>query len=306
MLVAEVSSFQLALTRRVPPARVGAAQHHARPRDWHGRIEAYVADKAQDLRATRARGTPRSSTSTTRVRRPSPIVAEQRASRPCASASPPVHAGWRDLSTASSVCETPGGLMRLVRPDELRILGAHNVEQRACGGRRGARGRRARRRASERACARSDRSSTGSSRSGDVDGVEYFNDSKATNPDAVLKALAAFPTAADRAARRAQQGQRPPSRSPRRSLSAPGWRCCSARRAGEFETAFEGLDVDVARAPRAGRRRRCRGARLAEPGDVVAAVTRRARRSTSSPTTSSAAVVQAHSCRELARAAEGS
>ena len=83
---------------------------------------------------------------------------------------------------------------------------------------------------------------------GEVNGAEYFNDSKATNPDAVLKALSAFP---DRplivllGGRNKDNDLRPLAEEvARRATSA----VLFGEAADEFARAFDGLDVTTLRA----------------------------------------------------------
>lgn len=191
ILVAEVSSFQLALTESFRPrvsVLLNITPDHA---DWHGSHDAYAADKIR-IFANQGPG----DTAIVDVDDPgSAPSAENTESRGIETVR--VSLSRRSLPGATifddELClETPGGLIRLVRVDELHILGAHNASNAlaaaaaahavgisAASIREGLRTFRAIEHRLEPA--------------GEIDGVEYFNDSKATNPDAVLKAISAFP-----------------------------------------------------------------------------------------------------------------
>ena len=103
---------------------------------------------------------------------------------------------------------------------------------------------------------------------GIVDGAEYFNDSKATNPDAVAKALTAFE---DRSVVLLLGGRN--KGVPLRPLAEVVAACCRdvvlfGEAAPEFEAAFAGLNVERTRA--AGLAEAVAAARgLACPGEVV-------------------------------------
>ena len=190
VLVAEVSSFQLALTLTFHPKIAVLLNITPDHIDWHGSLEAYAADKtrvfanmtAEDLavidvddpgsapfaEAIAARGIPVSRVSTTRAL-----------------------AGGAGVVDGVLTLETDGGQIKLVDVDELQIRGAHNVSNSLAAAaaahalgvtpndlREGLR-------TFEPIAHRLEPVAT-------VRGVEWFNDSKATNHDAVFKALHAF------------------------------------------------------------------------------------------------------------------
>jgi UDP-N-acetylmuramoylalanine--D-glutamate ligase len=266
VLVAEVSSFQLALTESFHPrvsVLLNITPDHA---DWHGSHDAYVADKARVFA--------NQGTGDTAI-----VDADDAGSAPFAEMTSArgvetlrVSLSKRYMPGAGifdgELClETPGGLVRLVNPRELHILGAHNVSNALAAA----------------AAAHAVGVSAASIReglrtfrpiehrlepAGEVNGAEFFNDSKATNPDAVLKALWAFP---DRqvivllGGRNKDNDLRPLAEEvSRRATSA----VLFGEAAGEFAAAFDGLDLKTSRA---------RGlldavdaaAALANPGDVV-------------------------------------
>jgi len=190
VIVAEVSSFQLVAVERFHPrvaALLNVTPDHL---DYHGGMEAYSADKARIFErqeptdtavidvddagsapyadAIAARGV--------KVRRVS------RLTRP---------ADGAYVSEGMLVLEENGVVTPLVRVGDLLIKGDHNVSNALAGA----------------ACARAMGADVEALRRGlvtfapiahrlepvgTVGGVEYFNDSKATNPDAVAKALTAF------------------------------------------------------------------------------------------------------------------
>jgi UDP-N-acetylmuramoylalanine--D-glutamate ligase len=190
VLVAEVSSFQLASTAHFCPrvsVLLNITPDHL---DWHGSMDAYAADKArvfdnqgpQDLAVidvddlgsapwaeiVEARGIP--------VRRVS-----RRGIRP----------NGAYLVDGMLTLDTPEGPFGILPAGELPIRGDHNVSNAlaACAAAVAAG-------APLKALAAGLRSFSPVEHrlepAGCAGGVEYFNDSKATNPDAVMKALTAF------------------------------------------------------------------------------------------------------------------
>ena len=190
VLVAEVSSFQLSLTRTFHPhvaVLLNVTPDHL---DWHGSIEAYTGDKlrvfanldADDLAVIDVDDPGSAACVETVAQRDVPVARIALSAR---------HSMGATLIDGVLVLETRGGEVRLCRADELLIRGDHNVSNalaaaaaaHACGVgathlREGLRSFRAIEHRLEPV--------------GCVAGVEWYNDSKATNPDAVLKAVDAF------------------------------------------------------------------------------------------------------------------
>lgn len=190
VLVTEVSSFQLALTERFHPhvsVLLNVTPDHI---DWHGSLEAYARDKGRVF-ANQGPGD----------------VAVIDIDDPGAAAfvEPVAGQGVRVIRVSlGAPCDDGAGVIGgrlvvrrgdretvLVAADELAIRGEHNVSNALA--------------ASAAALAAgadpdSVREGLRTFRPvahrlepvGEVGGAEYFNDSKATNPDAVLKALTAF------------------------------------------------------------------------------------------------------------------
>jgi UDP-N-acetylmuramoylalanine--D-glutamate ligase len=190
VLVAEVSSFQLALTDRFHPrvaVLLNITPDHV---EWHGSLESYAADKGRvfanlgddDVAVVDVDDEGSALQVPELVERRVPIV---RVSR------------FRSFEGGASVVD---GMMRLqpagapvdlIPIESLGILGSHNVSNALAAA----------------AAADAMGVSAGALRdglssfepiehrlepAGSVAGVEWFNDSKATNPDAVSKAMEAF------------------------------------------------------------------------------------------------------------------
>ncbi|TDB38977.1 MAG: UDP-N-acetylmuramoyl-L-alanine--D-glutamate ligase [Actinobacteria bacterium] len=189
ILVAEVSSFQLALTERFHPRVAVLLNITPDHIDWHGSLEAYAADKARVFKNLTAGDT-------------AVIDVDDPGSAPYAA---PLVEGGVDVRTigrsaADAFGRVEDGMLvlghgsarvELVKVEELAIRGDHNISNALAAA----------------AAAHAVGVDAGSLREvlrtfqpiehrlepvGVVAGVEYFNDSKATNPDAVLKALTAF------------------------------------------------------------------------------------------------------------------
>jgi len=190
VLVAEVSSFQLALTETFHPRAAVLLNITPDHIDWHGSFEAYTADKIRVFENLTANdvavvdvdddgSAPYADEVEARG------IAVVRVSRDR------VHPRGASVVEGVLSLETRGGLIRLVRVDELRIRGPHNVSNALAAA----------------AAAHSLGVAAANLRwglktfepiehrlepVGEACGAEWFNDSKATNPDAVSKAIASF------------------------------------------------------------------------------------------------------------------
>lgn len=190
IIVAEVSSFQLMLTREFHPRVAALLNITPDHLDYHGSMEAYAAEKAKVF-ANQIPGD-------TAV-----IDIDDAGSAPYADRVAATGVTVRRVSRGSAPADgaylrgdmlmlhESGSEHALVRVDELAIKGDHNVSNALAAA----------------ACARSLGADVESLRMGlstfrpiehrlepcgVVHGAEFFNDSKATNPDAVMKALTAF------------------------------------------------------------------------------------------------------------------
>ena len=190
VIVAEVSSFQLMLVDEFHPRVTALLNITPDHLDYHGSMEAYAADKARVF----ARQGP-GDTAVIDVDDPGSAVYAD-----------PVEARGVSVRRISRLGRHPEGVylrgsmlyleragttIELVGVDELRIKGDHNVSNAlaaaACADALGADAASIRRGLASFSAIEHRLEPVGV-----VAGVEYFNDSKATNPDAVLKALTAF------------------------------------------------------------------------------------------------------------------
>ena len=191
MLVAEVSSFQLALTETFHPRAAVLLNITPDHLDWHGSFESYAADKTRifdEPDRGRRRSHRRRRRRVGALRRGAGARAASHAVRVSRSHA---HPGGASVVDGVLALETRGGRIRLVGVDELRIRGPHNV--------------------SNALAAAAAAHSLGVAAAdlrwglrtfepiehrlepvGEACGAEWFNDSKATNPDAVAKAIASF------------------------------------------------------------------------------------------------------------------
>ncbi|MDY0340730.1 MAG: UDP-N-acetylmuramoyl-L-alanine--D-glutamate ligase [Coriobacteriia bacterium] len=190
IVVAEVSSFQMVLADTFHPrvaALLNITPDHI---DYHGSLEAYAAEKAKVF-AHQVPG----DTAVIDIDDPgSAVYADRVAARGitvCRVSRMRATEGGAYLRGEMLVLEEHGEEHDLVEVDSLGIRGDHNVSNALAAA----------------ACARAAGAGIEAIRAGLVSfrpiehrlestgivgGVEYFNDSKATNPDAVLKALTAF------------------------------------------------------------------------------------------------------------------
>ena len=190
VLVAEVSSFQLAFTETFHPnvaVLLNLTPDHI---NWHGSLEKYAADKArlfanlgsEDVAVIDVDDSGSAPYAEAVASRGVPVITVSRFGGRGAGAS---------VVDGMLVLQTRGGAVRLVSEDELQIRGAHNVSNALAAS----------------AAAHAMGVTAAKIQAGlrtfmpiehrlepveTVAGVQWFNDSKATNPDAVFKALTAF------------------------------------------------------------------------------------------------------------------
>ena len=190
VLVAEVSSFQLALTERFRPKVAVLLNITPDHLDWHGSREAYGADKAKVFANMGPGDTvvididdPGSAAKVGAAEATGATVA--RVSRVA------LHPGGASVVDGVLTIERPDGPVALVAPGELRIRGDHNVSN-ALAAATAALALGAGSDAVRRGLTSFEPVEHRLEPAGEVGGVRFVNDSKATNPDAVLKALTAF------------------------------------------------------------------------------------------------------------------
>lgn len=190
VIVAEVSSFQLAFTSTFRPrvsVLLNVTPDHL---DWHGGFDRYAADKARVF-AGQGPGDDAVIDIDDDGSAPYAEQVAARGVRVWRVSRERLPEGGAGIADGTLAVEGPEGPVALVRPDELRIRGHHNVSNALAAA----------------AAAFALGADPGRLRDGlrtfepiehrlepvaVVGGVEYVNDSKATNPDAVLKALTAF------------------------------------------------------------------------------------------------------------------
>jgi UDP-N-acetylmuramoylalanine--D-glutamate ligase len=189
-LVAEVSSFQLSLTLDFHPRVAVLLNITPDHLDWHGSLEAYAADKArvfanlgpEDVAVIDVDDAGSAPFADEVAARGVPVARISRTT---------LHPGGASCVDGYLVVDTHAGPQALMARGELAIRGDHNVSNALAAA----------------AAAQAMGAPLAGIRAGLrsfqpiehrlepvewVRGAEYFNDSKATNPDAVLKALTAF------------------------------------------------------------------------------------------------------------------
>jgi UDP-N-acetylmuramoylalanine--D-glutamate ligase len=190
VIVAEVSSFQLALTEEFRPrvaVLLNITPDHV---DWHGSLETYASDKARVFANQGPEDVAVIDIDDAGSRQWAERVASKGV-RVCAVSRHRLVPGGAGLVDGMLVLDATGGPIEVLAADELPVRGDHNISNAlaACA-------------AAVAAGAQPDMLAAGLRTfapiahrlepAGDEGGVEYFDDSKATNPDAVIKALTAF------------------------------------------------------------------------------------------------------------------
>jgi UDP-N-acetylmuramoylalanine--D-glutamate ligase len=190
ILVAEVSSFQLALTKTFHPKVAVLLNITPDHTDWHGSIDAYVADKTrvfanmtgEDLAVIDVDDAGSAPLAETVEGRGIPVARISVGK---------AHGRGGHVAEGSLVLETEGGPIRLVDRDELQIRGDHNVAN-ALAAAMAAHSLGVPPAALREGLRTFEPIAHRLEPAGVLNGAEWFNDSKATNPDAVFKALHAF------------------------------------------------------------------------------------------------------------------
>jgi UDP-N-acetylmuramoylalanine--D-glutamate ligase len=266
ILVAEVSSFQMALAETFHPKVAVLLNITPDHTDWHGSLEAYIADKtrvfanmtADDLAVIDVDDA---------GSRPFADLVESRGIPVARVSASTVCADGASAADGTLTIETPSGPIRLVGAEELRIVGSHNVSNALAAAAAAhalgvaATDLREGLRTFEPIAHRLEPA-------GCMNDVEWFNDSKATNPDAVFKALHAFghrPLIVLLGGRNKGNDFRPLAEEVSRTAKTAVLFGEARKELGE---AFCGLDVRVVEA--VGLRDAVEAAAaVAEPGDIV-------------------------------------
>ncbi len=266
IIVAEVSSFQLTLAETFRPRVAVLLNITPDHIDYHGSMEAYAAEKAKVF-ARQGEGDVAiiDIDDAGSARYADPVEAQGATVRRVSRFQTP--AGGAYLRGNTLVLNENGSEQPLISVDELGIRGDHNVSNALAGA----------------ACARAIGADLDAIRrglatftpiehrlepAGVIGGVEFFNDSKATNPDAVVKALTAFgerPLVLLLGGRNKGVDLRPLAELVTARVRAA---VLFGEAAAEFEAAFAGSDVD--RVTTGGLADAIAAARdLAHEGDVV-------------------------------------
>lgn len=189
-IVAEVSSFQLALTDRFCPRVAVLLNITPDHIDWHGSLAAYTADK---VRVFENQGCDDTAVIDIDDAGSAPFadVVEARGVRVARVSRFEVPGGGAGLENGMLVLDTPSGHLSLIPAEELRIRGNHNVSNALAAAAAAhawgvdAQAIREGLRTFEPIAHRLEPVDV-------IAGVEYVNDSKATNPGAAQMALTAF------------------------------------------------------------------------------------------------------------------
>ncbi len=191
VLVAELSSFQLALTDTFHPRVAVLLNITPDHLDWHGDMATYAADKARIFARLDADDTAviciDDAGSAAYV---APVATSGARVVPVSHATVPEGGAGVD---AEGTIVAPGasGPVRLLHRDELPMKGSHNLGN-ACAAAAAALAFGAAPEAVRVGLQTFQPLEHRLEPVGVLGGVEYYNDSKATNPDAAMKALAAF------------------------------------------------------------------------------------------------------------------
>jgi len=266
VLVAEVSSFQLALTSTFHPKVAVLLNVTPDHLDWHGSLAAYTADKGRVF-ANMTEGDLAVIDVDDAGSAPFAEVVEGQGITVARISLETSYAGGGSVVDDLLVLETPSGPVRLVRVDELQIRGAHNASN-ALAAAAAAHGLGVAATDLRKGLRTFAPIEHRLEPVGTVGGVDWFNDSKATNPDAVLKALSAFggrPVVVLLGGRNKGNDFRPLAEEVARTAKSA---IVFGEARDELASAFRGLDVSITKAH--GLEAAVReAARIADPGDVV-------------------------------------
>jgi UDP-N-acetylmuramoylalanine--D-glutamate ligase len=245
VLVAEVSSFQLANVDTFRPLVAVLLNVTPDHLNWHGSFDEYSWAKARVFE-----NLGESDTAVIDVDDPGSApfagLVEERGVGVIRVSRLQGHAGGATVVDGALTLETRGGAIRLISEDELLIRGAHNVSNALAAA------------ATAHVLGASAKDIQRGLRSfepiehrlepvAEVAGVGWFNDSKATNPDAVFKALTAFgnrPLVLLLGGRNKGSDMRPLAVAVAARAKAA---VVFGEAATEIAAAFEGLDIELVR-----------------------------------------------------------